>query len=253
MDLHKVIIGAPFGNWFRWHNTTPTIGTYTARKRAGFITRFWRLAATVRYYPRIQAWSNNLKLPSPGIDKFLFPAQPNSLNGKILSVAGFNDEDWNKLSLAITVSDAKWVEINASCPNCPGEDRTNYPVVFKQLMQLASYVNFIVKLPPVGYRPLLYAAMEAGIANFHCCNTLPSPGGGLSGKPLQLLSLSCMNVVRTECKFVNTIIGGGGITTRHDARRFLDNGATHISIASGLFLPWQWPEMRSLPFVLYGS
>lgn len=250
MDLHKVIISAPFGNWFNWHDATPTIGTYTAQKRAGFVTRFWRLAATVRYYPRLQAWSNNLKLPSPGIDKLLFPTQPHGLKGKILSIAGFDDKDWLKLYYAISLVNAQWVEINPSCPNCPGEDRSNYPEVFKKLMELAPYVNFIVKLPPVGYMPLLHAAMEAGISNYHCCNTFPTPGGGLSGKPLQMLSLSCIEVVRKECKFVNTIIGGGGITTRQDARRFLDGGAINISFASGLFLPWQWPEMRALPSLL---
>jgi dihydroorotate dehydrogenase len=241
--MHKLVISAPFGNHLHFPFATPTLGTFTLRPRGGLLRRLWRVLATVRYYPSLGAWRNRLGLPNPGIDAF----NPDyTLADKIVSVKGFDAAEWRLLAERVDRLAPLALEMNASCPNCPGEDRTDYALAFGRVEDVCRHTPVIVKLPPVGYEPLVRLALDAGIDSFHCCNTLPVPGGGLSGKPLQPLSLRCVADVRT----LRWLVGGGGVTGVEDARRFLDAGATTVAVASTLFLPWRWRAVREMAYQL---
>jgi dihydroorotate dehydrogenase len=215
--MHKLVISAPFGNHLHFPFATPTLGTFTLRPRGGLLRRLWRVLATV-------------------------------------SVKGFDAAEWRLLAERVDRLAPLALEMNASCPNCPGEDRTDYALAFGRVEDVCRHTPVIVKLPPVGYEPLVRLALDAGIDSFHCCNTLPVPGGGLSGKPLQPLSLRCVADVRTLAAqgghTLRWLVGGGGVTGVEDARRFLDAGATTVAVASTLFLPWRWRAVRVMAYQL---
>lgn len=252
--MEKVVIGAPFGNYLHFPHTTPTLGTFTLPPRGGLLWRLWRVLSTVRYYPRLGAWVNRLGLPNPGIDAYL--AKMRLPVGKIVSVMGHSNDDWWHLIDRVRPLEPLAIECNVSCPNCPGEDRTDYARTFEVIKRIAGFVPVIVKLPPIGYESLVQHALAAGIDSFHCCNTLPTPGGGMSGKPLQPLSLRCLADVRQAAErgghTLRWLIGGGGVTGMDDARRFFDAGATSVSVASVLFFPWRWASVCRIAAALAG-
>lgn len=251
MDIERMVIGAPFGNWLHFRHTTPTIGTYTRSKRAGTAKRLWRIATTVRYDRKLKAWFNRLGLPSPGIAELEFNHGAERVKGKILSLAGHSNLDWFMLFEAVFRLNAQAIELNPSCPNCPGEDKSDYKWVFKQAAKLQDQgVTVTVKLPPIYYERLLWDACHACLYNWHCCNTYPTLKGGMSGKPLQMMSLRCIETVRKICPYARMIIGGGGITGGDDVNRFLSAGATKVSVASVLFFPWKWPTVIELADIL---
>ncbi len=251
--MKRLVISAPFGNYFSDPNATSTLGTFTRDFRAGRAKRWWRVLKTVRYYPGIKAWKNRLGLPNPGIDWLAGRVAAGRIDasGRIVSVSARNDADWLALLGACRyLVRPAWVELNVSCPNCPGErDDTDYAKVFR-----AAVEHFpgraIVKLPPVGYYRHTAEALHAGVTGFHCCNTLPTPGGGLSGKPLRLLALEATRSVRVMADAtgvtLDNLIGGGGVTGPADAAELIERGATSVAVGSVLFWPWKWRAVRRL-------
>lgn len=245
--MEKIVIGAPFGNYLGFGRTTRTFGTFTWEYRGGPLKRLWRVLKTVRYYPGIRAWKNKLGLPNPGILGMVRMADacdPALLARSIVSVSGRNTADWVTLFDALLPRNPGYVELNVSCPNCPGErDSSDYGLVFKTAVERFGD-RAVVKLPPLGYRDIVGRALLCGVRSFHCCNTLPTPGGGLSGKPLKALSLDCLAEVASAAKrngvFLKHLIGGGGVSSRADAEDYFSAGATSVSVASALFFPWKW-------------
>ncbi len=256
----KLIIGAPFGNWFQGIDyTTPTLGTYTAQYRAGPLKRLWRVLSTVRPYPAMRAWTNRLGLPNEGIDHLIRKYENGLyLHDKIISISARDNASWMYLLHSIhsrTVLDCPerkkqpLLELNVSCPNCPGEeDTSSYPLVFAKAVGLGFTVS--VKLPPIGYEERAIQAIAAGVHYLHCCNTMPTPAGGMSGKPLQPLSLACCRWCVKQCEGTTIqIIGGGGITGPDDIKRYHGTGAKKYAVASALFNPWR--AVISIPKLAY--
>jgi len=269
--IEKLIIGAPFGNYLHFAYTTPTLGTYTSYYRGGFWKRVWRVLTTVRYYPGIQAWKNKLGLPNPSIRRLTELCGPPAhshirattppkliVKDKIVSVTGHNDVQWE--TVIVTAADAKpaMIEMNVGCPNCPGDDATqDYPKVFAWASEYCfrKQVPLCLKLPPVSFMRIVRQAVDGGICRFHCCNTLPTPGGGMSGKPLKPLALQASEYVRNYCYArsyaLDMLIGGGGVTHAQDAQDFLGVGCTNVAVASVLFNPLNWPRVRRIAHDLY--
>lgn len=243
--IQKLIIGAPFGNYLSFPDATSTLGTFTAAYRGGFWKRAWRVVRTLRYYWGIRAWKNKSGLPNPGIAWLAGKTFPD----KIISVMGFTTEEWITCVRAAVACKPLAVELNVSCPNCPGEDQTDYDEVFEELVKVAADTELIVKLPPMGYGSRFSAAISAGITSFHCCNTLPLPNGGLSGKPLKPLSLDCIGQIR-RYRCIKRIIGGGGVTHINDARDYLNAKSTNVAVASVLLNPFNWKRVVQMGWEL---
>lgn len=244
--MHKLIISAPFGNYLQWPGCTPTLGTYTREYRGGFWRRLWKVLGTVRYYHGIRAWKNKLGLPNPGVDDLLRRwrlVEENTVADKIVSVSARKTVDWLYLLAVLWPLRPLAVELNVSCPNTPGEvDTTDYETVYRHATSLPCEV--IVKVPPVGYEWHIGTALGRGLTGFHCCNTLPTPGGGLSGKPLKPLSLAAVRYA--AARGAGRLIGGGGVTTLADALDYLNAGATNVAVASVLFNPFLWGRVRRI-------
>lgn len=253
MLKHKLVISAPFGNYMKgYHASVRTLGTFTLVRRGGWLWRIFRVLWTVRYLWRIQAWVNKLGLPNPGIKWLLDKVERGhneagessfSVYDKIISIKGFSIKDWRVLINNCVTIEPFAIELNMSCPNVEGYPPSHYKELFEYAHE-KSGGKIIVKLPPVGYGPLLGDAYAAGIRYFHCCNTLPVPAGGMSGVPLRPVSLE---VVRPVKRLMGTVvIGGGGIFSLKDAEEYLMAGADSVAIASMLFNPFSGGRVREI-------
>lgn len=231
-EILPLVISAPYGNYIQPKGATPTLGTFTATARPG---RWLRVAQTVRFYPKIGAWTNQIGLRNPGID-----AAPNCHGTKLLSIHGFDSNEWSYLLRAAADKYPLAVELNLSCPNVPGGD--DYPPeLFERALGVA---DVIVKLPPVNYEAMLEAALRAGVSKFHATNAIPTASGGISGKPLKPFALAVVRAVRKASRHA-LIIGGGGITTPEDISDFAVAGANRFAVASGALWAWRLPVLIS--------
>ncbi len=231
--LLPLVISAPFGNYIQPAGCTPTLGTFTVKNRPG---RPWRIAKTVRYYPRLKAWVNQIGLRNPGIDSVRrkVATQKLDLADKLVSIHGFDDADWKYLLEAVAELRPLAVELNMSCPNV---GHINWPEnLFVEA--LATRVPVIVKLPPVNYQTMAAAAVQTGVRVFHACNTLPVPGGGLSGAPLKPIALQCIRALREQPGGEELhLIAGGGIRTVQDLDDYRDAGADSFAIGTIVMNP----------------
>lgn len=243
--LEPAVISAPFGNYIQPTGATATLGTFTAHRRPG---RLWRVLRTVRYYPRLKAWVNQIGLRNPGMPWLLnrVAAGRVTVRDKIVSIHGFDRDQWISLIEQAQRIQPRALELNMSCPNV-GE--VTWPDdLFRTAIQ--SELPIIVKLPPINYELMLNQALDAGVRAFHCCNTLPVPAGGLSGAPLKPLSLRCIRALRVGTHGVTlTIIGGGGIRTPADIDDYFDAGANHIALGTTTMKPrllWSYRSIEPL-------
>lgn len=234
VDIEPLVISAPFGNYLRPEGTTATLGTFTAVRRGGRPAAFGRALLTVRYYPKLGAWVNRIGLRNPGIDA-LGAAVPRhgAVSRSIVSIHGFTPAEWQHLLSRVEQIRPAAVELNISCPNV-GE--LSWPPGLFALA-VATGVRVIVKLPPIRFEHLAGAAAGEGVTWFHACNTLPVPGGGMSGIPLRPLSLSCVSWLRDEFGDGVRIIGGGGIRTPDDVRAYAAAGADRFAVGTLVMRP----------------
>lgn len=231
--IKPLVISAPFGNYIQPKDATATIGTFTAKARPG---RWQRVIQTVRYYPGAGAWVNRIGLRNPGIDS----VGSGSAGGRILSIHGFDPDEWDYLLAVAPSKTPNALELNLSCPNVPGGE--DYPKNLFAKAQ-ATFLPVIVKLPPVNYDVMLHDALNEGVRWFHATNTLPTPGGGISGKPLKAVALAVVRDVRAVGGESVHIIGGGGITLPSDIDDYAEAGADHFAVGSGAV--WFW-RLRAL-------
>jgi dihydroorotate dehydrogenase len=235
--VQPLIISAPFGNYIQPVGATATLGTFTALRRPG---RFWRVIRTVRYYPRIGAWVNQIGLRNPGIDWLTQQVRAGRIDppDKIISIHGFDDAEWRTLLEQTQEIKPLAIELNMSCPNV---GHINWPPdLFERAG--ATGLPIIVKLPPVNFHAMTRQALDAGLRNFHCCNTIPVPRGGVSGKPLKPVAIQCIGEVRSIARALNIepeirIIGGGGITTPDDIDDYAAAGAHRVAIGTKAMNP----------------
>ena len=247
--MRPLIISAPFGNYVQPPGATPTLGTFTALRRPG---RLWRVLRTVRYYPRLGAWVNKIGLRNPGIDWLAARVRAGRIDvsDKIVSVHGFSEKEWETLISAAAALKPLAIELNMSCPNVGQIDWPEW--LFERATK--SGTRIIVKLPPVRFEEMARQALDAGVRMFHCCNTLPVPGGGLSGKPLKPLALRCIGDLRAmageSAARETTIIGGGGITTPQDIDDYAAAGATCFAVGTKVMNPrYLWSQAKLQPLL----
>lgn len=266
MKMKRLIVSAPFGNYLGKGWATRTLGTFTLHPRPPGDPdspdyplrggRLWRILRTVRYNPFKRAWRNKIGLRNPGIHS-LDPEKDYSED--IISIHGFNTSQWKPLILACLALSPGAIELNLSCPNVV-DDNSPFEAIDEVRWALLGIYDpewgdvmeqgptVIAKLPPPDYGMMDIAehAWKKGIRTFHCCNTIPSPKGGISGKPLKPVALRGVRLLRERFPHA-TIIGGGGITSLSDADDYILRGADHVAVASCLFNPinafWRMPRL----------
>jgi dihydroorotate dehydrogenase len=247
-----LVISAPFGNYIRPAGATPTLGTFTLHRRRG---RWHRVLRTVRYMPRLGAWVNRIGLRNPGVGwlESRVASGREKLSEAIVSVHGFDDAEWRELIARVAALHPGAIELNVSCPNV-GE--LSWPEWLFGEAEAALPGRVIVKVPPVRYEAMVRDALGAGVRMLHCCNTLPVPGGGMSGKPLMPLALVVIGRVRAMAYEMGlnpddlTIIGGGGITGPADVDAYADAGADRVAIGTKVFHPkYLWSDAGARPIL----
>jgi len=235
-----IIISAPFGNWLEFQGCKSTLGTFTWKYRGGNLYRLWRCIKTLRYNRRQQSWINQLGLPNPGIANC-----PKDCEKNIVSIYGFNLEEWENLAYHCSIyRKPLMVELNLSCPNVQHQNEFLQGAIRAALLLVQNRIEVIAKLPPIKWQPIVNMMLGSGVNLFHCCNTIPSPGGGLSGKILKQYSLWCIEDVKHHYPEAE-IIGGGGITDIQDVKDYKNAGTNHIALGSMLFNPFNWKKIPS--------
>ncbi len=247
--IRHVIISAPFGNYISPKGCTPTLGTYTVENRGGLAYRFWRCVRTLRPLLGVKGWVNKLGLPNPGLQHLInrrYSQNCTAHRSAIISVKGFCEDDWRWLLAQVHQLRPLAVELNISCPNVTHgaeactEELKFLPEWFEKIAEWDDHEKIIVKLPPVGWLPLACAFYELGVRWFHCCNTIPTAKGGVSGHVLKPYSLEAIARLHEDKRFEDvTLIGGGGIYSVEDAQEYWAAGADHVAIASALLSPWR--------------
>lgn len=239
---NRIVIAAPFGNYLKFPGTTPTLGTFTLNRRGGFWKRLCRSFLTLRYHPGLRGWTNRLGLPNPGV----LSLANVDLSHAIVSVHGFSTAEWMCLAYYLATAKAtRCVELNLSCPNVG--HRVDVADVQPAVKVFQEYrVDVIAKLPPVQWMDYAWPLYhELGVTQFHCCNTLPTPSGGLSGKTLKQLSLQATEEVVQLGPGVR-VTGGGGVEDVQDVTDYVSAGASRIAVGSMLFNPFNWRKLPGL-------
>lgn len=245
-SMKPIIISAPFGNYIEHVNATPTIGTFTLKKRGGMLYRLWRCIRTLRPTWKFDGYVNKLGLPNPGIDSL----QEGYYHDKIISIYGFDEEEWYRLTdIVCNKHHPIAIELNLSCPNL------DHKVVVNQVLKAIKATEYtsipiIAKLPPYKWMDMARPLYDVGVKAFHCCNTIKTPAGGLSGKVLKQYSLWAVEEIRNEYNDGVFIIGGGGVTDEIDVAEYLMAGANRVAIASMLFRPFSRHNIESMSKVI---
>lgn len=231
-------ISAPFGNYLTFPGAVRTRGTFTLHGRGGPLWRVWRAVASLRYNRRQQSWTNKMGLPNPGIRRL---GVTEDYGSDLVSIHGFSRGEWEALVLWPCCPN---VELNLSCPNV-GRRPDVGEVAPAIELALRTKARVVCKLPPVRWMDWAVPLYGMGVRHFHCCNTIPTPGGGLSGKPLMQYSLWAVEEMRQRLPGV-VLIGGGGVRNEADVREYRAAGADHVAIGSMLLNPLNWRRVAGL-------
>jgi len=163
--------------------------------------------------------------------------------GKILSIHGFNEQEWSNLLMMAYNLRPLMVELNLSCPNVT-KTAIKEAIWAGEIAKNLLGEIVIAKLSPLRWMDFARPLMGVGINKFHLCNTIPSPGGGLSGKVLKQYSLWAVEEVKQTWGNDVKVIGGGGITEISDIDDYIKAGADHVSVGSMLFNPFNWKKLE---------
>ena len=226
--LKPIIISPPFGTYLNFSWATSVKGTWTAEPRKG--SKILRAMKTIR---RVDGgWVNRMGLLNKGMQRYSF--KKDDVIYSLTSVSGEDFHEWDIVFYCMPHN--KIIELNVSCPNA-----TLDGISKKHLENFhANSKLVIIKLPPdnkVAMR-VVRDAVSVGITHFHCCNTLPSDRGGISGEAVKSRALFLIMNIKREFPDT-TVIGGGGIYTPQDVRDYREVGADHFSLATIWFTPWK--------------
>lgn len=216
-------INPPFGNYLNLPKTKSIKGSFTLEARDGLFTQ---ILNTLRYSSKYGGWINKIGLRNKGIDWAL----KNYNTNDILSIAILREDDIPKLLEKIPTNQN--IEINISCPN------TDKKMINDKI---ETFINkerdwCLLKVSPNISEKEIDNYYRIGFRQFHCCNTLPIPEGGLSGKALIPYTNNKINYIKNKFKDA-TVISGGGITSWNDVINYKKLGADHFSVSSNFFNP----------------
>ncbi len=216
-------INPPFGNYINLPYTNSIKGSFTLHPRDGLLNQ---ILNTLRYSTKYNGWVNKIGLRNKGIDWAL----KNYNHNDIISIAILNKDDIPKLLEKIPKKQN--LEINISCPNA--EKKMINEDIEKFLNNERTWC--ILKLSPKINNDDIDYFYNKGFKQFHCCNTIPIPEGGLSGKSLIPYTNDKINYIKNKYKD-STVISGGGISEWNDVINYKKIGADHFSVSSNFFHP----------------
>jgi len=222
----SIYIAAPFGNYLHFNGIRSVRGSFTVQKRPGLIKQ---LLKTLRYHDG--AWYNKIGLRNPGIDWGI--KKYRAERDDVLSLAAIEPGDWEILNKLVP-QDMN-VELNLSCPNIDHFD--NYAEGAESFLNGKRQV--IAKLSPHIRATQVQDLLAKGFKSFHCCNTLPTERGGMSGKSLRLYTEQTIDFLLRYSDNPNEleIIAGGGIDSIEDIKSYHYAGATSFSLGTVCFNP----------------
>lgn len=219
-----LFISPPFGNYISLPYTKSIKGSFTVEEREGL---FKQILTTLRYSYKYNGWVNKIGLRNPGIDWAIQKYTPDD----ILSIAILKPTDVD--IFLKTLPKNQNIEINVSCPNVK-ENLFNH--------NIDQFINkhrewCIVKLSPHTTKEEIDTLYAYGFRQFHCCNTIPVPEGGLSGSSIIPYTMDKINYINS--KYTDTtIIAGGGVRNISIAQMYMSSGAHHVSASSIMFNPY---------------
>ena len=151
----------------------------------------------------------------------------------LISVSSLGSDDWPDLISELTERDkVLGVEINISCPNA--EVKGVSKEIVDQLKDRFSFL--IVKTPHDPPFDLYLRLLDIGVDYLHISNTKPTDKGALSGRTLTERNLDDIRKIKSECRQVK-VIGGGGIYDLETIDRYQSAGADHFSLSTILLNP----------------
>jgi dihydroorotate dehydrogenase len=223
-----------------WSHAYPPAGfDYYVVKTATIAERINPCPLVLRALPD-DGYLNRIGVRNPGINAVL--ADLCDVPGeRVVSVLGFMPEHWGWLATAAEAQPV--LELNLSCPNTEAEPVGTDPEATSRAVSIARsrfHGRLGAKLPPTASADVGRACEEAGADYLTLCNTLGTPLGGLSGRPLRALSLDCIDRVANATTL--HIVGGGGILSRKDAQQYLDAGAMDLFMGTANLLAGHVPE-----------
>lgn len=217
----KFLISPPFGNWIGHPNCTSVIGSLTWERRPGLI---YHALKTVRKVDG--GWINKIGLRNPGIRSIA-----DFKSSCIYSLVGLEDGDWERMLEFCPIGLS--VEVNLGCPNVH-----QYGIPSSVLKAYCEKFKVIAKLPPTDKVDDIAAmCIETGVKFLHCCNTLPTSEGGVSGE--RLFHTNMPIVKRLSTRYPGTIIAGGGIYSPEHVGYYKAAGASSFSLSTVWLTPWK--------------
>lgn len=220
-------ISPPFGNYIGTPYTRSIRGSFTLHNRPGLISQIYK---TLYYSQMNKGWVNKIGLRNKGFDYALkcYKYDKNS----IYSIAILEEEEVEKF--IEKVPEEMNLEINLSCPNTS-----------KHMIRgnIGRFINnkrefCIAKLSPFETKESINKLYVMGFRQFHCCNTLPTHKGGLSGKTLIPYSFKLIKHIKSEYPDCE-VIGGGGIDSKEILDRYKMVGSDHFSLSTVFFNPYK--------------
>lgn len=245
------------------------LGTVTPRAQSGNPKpRLFRL-------PAAHALINRMGFNNQGVDALV----KNVMQANYTGILGINIGKNKETSLQRSVDDylyclekvyahASYVTINISSPNTPELRQLQQKAYLADLLtqlkavqmklcdRVQRNVPLLVKISPDEDQETLKQMTEVllrlGIDGIIASNTScfrkgveqsskASEMGGLSGKPLQELSLSCLRLIKQYVGDALTLIGVGGIDSCQTGQEKLDSGASLVQVYTGLI--YQGPRL----------
>jgi dihydroorotate dehydrogenase len=214
--LKQFLISPPFGNWIGHDRATRVMGSYTIERRSGLLLQ---MARTLR--PVGQGWVNRIGLRNPGIDSINYWHRD-----RLYSLAGLHFSDWDIFSEKVPRS--VMIEINLNCPN--EDTRTIGPARIRQFRERHQVCSVKVSPTVGGFHQ---AAQLGGL--IHMGNSFPLGRGGYSGPDNKRVVLPLVEMLaKLGCR----VIAGGGVRTLQDVTDYRNAGASHISLSTAWFRPW---------------
>lgn len=220
--MEKIILSPPLSNLrvCKIERTTRVLGSYTLKRRRGL----WRVLTTLR---KVEGgWTNNVGLRNGGAKSI-----PNTED--LISISALGEDDWADLIPELTERDrVLGVEINISCPNADVKG------VSKEVIDRlkARFSFLVVKTPHAPPFDLYLRLLDIGVDCLHISNTKPTEKGALSGRPLMERNLEDIRKIKSECRQVK-VIGGGGIYDLEAIDKYQSAGADHFSLSTILLNP----------------